>query len=158
MALEDIFNFIKLEDGTGLAGMPSIEQCQDVAKAGFQSVINLAPEDADGALSDEAKIWSSLGITYKNIPVPWIAPNRSHFEEFVSKMQELDDRKVFIHCQANYRVTVFYALYAAEHLGWTHAKAKALIDQIWESRPDYKMDDTWKFFVEQGFARLTKCT
>ena len=152
----DIYNLIELDDGTALAGMPTAEQCQDIAAAGFAAVINLAPEDADGALPAEARVWSELGIAYRNIPVPWSAPSLDHYDRFVAAMDQCAGSRTFIHCQANFRVTAFYALYAMEHLGWSREQAMALVDRIWTARPDYTMEDAWRGFMEAGLARISK--
>jgi len=152
----DIYNLIELDDGTALSGMPTAQQCRDVANAGFAAVINLAPEDADGALPEEAEVWSDLGMAYRNIPVPWGAPNLDHYDRFVATMDEFAGSKTFIHCQANFRVTAFYALYAMERLGWTRERAMALVDRIWSARPDYSMEDAWRAFMQAGLSRIAK--
>lgn len=154
MALTDIFNFIDLADGTGLAGMPTREQCGDVAQAGFAAVINLAPENDARALADEAATWADLGLSYRNIPVPWTAPEASHLDEFSTAMDALAGEKVFVHCMANMRVTAFYALYAMSRQGWPRDRAQGLIDRIWAAVPGYTMDQTWHAFITAGMARV----
>jgi protein tyrosine phosphatase (PTP) superfamily phosphohydrolase (DUF442 family) len=158
MSILDIYNIIELDDGTALAGMPTADQCRDIAAAGFAVVINLAPEDAEGALPDEARVWSDLGITYRNIPVPWSAPALDHYDSFVAAMDEFVGAKAFIHCQANFRVTAFYAAYAVGALGWSRQQAQELIDRIWLSRDDYVMDDAWKSFVAAAMDRASQTT
>lgn len=152
----EIYNLIELDDGTALAGMPTADQCRDIADAGFTAVINLAPEDAEGALPAEAEVWSGLGIGYCNIPVPWRAPTLYHYDRFAAAMDGVSCAKLFIHCQANFRVTAFYALYAIERLGWSREQAMALVDRIWNARGDYTMDDVWRTFLEAGLSRIAK--
>ena len=64
MALADITAFIRLDDGTGLSGMPTADQCREVKQAGYQSVVNLAPEGSPSALPAEPAIWAELGLDY----------------------------------------------------------------------------------------------
>lgn len=156
MALTEIYNFIALDDGTALAGMPTPDQCGEIAASGFTAVINLAPENDERALADEAAIWAGHGLTYRNIPVPWTAPEAAHLAQFEAAMDGLKGERVFVHCMANMRVTAFYGLYAMARKGWPRERAQGLIDQVWASIPGYAMDDTWAGFIAEGMARAER--
>lgn len=148
MRTESILNFIQINDRIGTGGQPTREQLEAARNEDYQAIINLAPSNAqNNALPDEARIVESLGMTYDHIPVEWSSPKREHFLAFTAAMQRLQDKKVLVHCAANFRVTAFYSLYAMKHEGWTTQQADQLIARIWESRPDYRMDDTWKAFI-----------
>lgn len=153
MALDGIFNLIVVDPDTALAGMPSAEQLQAVGNEGYDLVINLAPEDQDGALADEASVARKVGLEYINIAVPWDAPSRDHYDRFAATLDAAKGKRVFIHCMANYRVTAFYAVYGVRKLGWTMPRAQALMDRIWNSRDDYRMDETWSAFVKEAMGR-----
>ena len=60
-------------------------------------------------------------------------------------LDELGDKKVLIHCAANYRVSAFYSLYAMKRLDWSEEKADALVGSLWTpaERPP------WKDFMER---------
>jgi len=147
LALEDITAFIRLDDGTGLSGMPTADQCREVKEAGYQRVVNLAPEDSPSALPAEAALWADLCLDYTNIPVAWSNPTRADLDRFIAQMEQSRGHPVFVHCVANLRVTAFYAIYAAEKLGWPHDRALALIDRAWSQQPQYSQDPVWAAFI-----------
>lgn len=149
MDTSSITNFIKVTDKIATSGQPTHEHLQAARDEGYQAIINLAPNDAENhALQGEQEIIRSLGMEYHHIPVEWGNPHTEQFEEFAGVMQELKDKKVLVHCAANYRVTAFYSLYAMKYQGWTAEQADRLIARVWESRPDYRMDDIWKSFIQ----------
>ncbi len=50
-------------------------------------------------------------------------------------MKKNQGRKLFIHCAANKRVTVFLGLYQAIKLNWNLEKAFELMRTVWEPDP-----------------------
>ena len=148
MSSAEIFNFIRIDDNTITAGQPTEEQLRAVSSEGFQSVINLATIDPRYSLEDEQESCTSLGMAYFHIPVVWEDPKVEDYEEFKRVMTTLSDQKVLIHCAANYRVTAFYAAYAKQYLGWSEERASKLRAGIWESNPDWLMDDVWSDFIQ----------
>lgn len=148
MSLEKIYNFIKISDTLATSGQPTEAQMGEIAAAGYEVVINLALPTSDNALKDEAGTVRALGMDYHNIPVVWEAPKVNDFEQFVLLMDSLAGKKVFLHCAANYRASMFTALYAEKRWGWTRAQADAHIRRIWEP------DEVWKKFIEEVRAGL----
>ncbi|MET0183516.1 MAG: protein tyrosine phosphatase family protein [Caulobacterales bacterium] len=153
MSISDIYNFIQIDGLTATAGQPSADQFEEIADSGYSAVINLAPDGLDTSLPEEAELLHRLGMEYYHIPVAWSDPQLGELSRFESLMASLSGSPTFIHCQANFRVTVFFALYATSHLGWSDEQANALIDRIWTSRPGFEMDDTWKNFVAAARSR-----
>jgi protein tyrosine phosphatase (PTP) superfamily phosphohydrolase (DUF442 family) len=155
MSTESIFNFIKIDNRIGTGGQPTAQQLQAARNEGYEAIINLAPSNADNhALPDEPAVVASLGLTYHHIPVEWTNPRQEQFIAFTEAMNQLRGKKVFIHCAANFRVTAFFSLYAMKHEGWTAEQADQLIAKIWESRSDYRMDSTWKSFIDDTRAQV----
>jgi uncharacterized protein (TIGR01244 family) len=144
MALTDIYNFIPVSETLGTSGQPTEAQMSEIAAAGYKVVVNLALGKSENALADEAATVNGLGMTYHHIPVVWEAPQLSDFEQFVPLMDSLAGQKVFLHCVANYRASMFTALYAEKRWGWTRAQADAHIRRIWEP------DEVWKKFIEEA--------
>jgi protein tyrosine phosphatase (PTP) superfamily phosphohydrolase (DUF442 family) len=142
MSLEEIYNFIPISETLGTSGQPTEAQMSEIAAAGYKVVVNLALPTSDNALKDEAATVRALGMEYHNIPVIWEAPKLSDFEQFVPLMDSLAGQKVFVHCAANYRVSMFTALYAEKRWDWTRAQADAHIRRIWEP------DEVWARFIE----------
>ncbi|MBL8630784.1 MAG: protein tyrosine phosphatase family protein [Rhodospirillaceae bacterium] len=146
--LNGIKNFIEISDLIGTAGQPTADQFHAVRESGYGVVVNLLPQEQDNALKGEADLIANLGLAYHYIPVLWKAPKVEDFAAFCDVMQKLQGKKVFVHCAMNMRVTAFYSSYAMKHLGWTHTQADDLVARIW-ARGDYKMDDTWRAFIER---------
>jgi protein tyrosine phosphatase (PTP) superfamily phosphohydrolase (DUF442 family) len=148
MAIEDVKNFVSLSEHLATAGQPSEQQVQDVARAGFEVVVNLGLLDPRYCLADEAGLAGSMGMAYHHIPVDFGAPRFDDLRKFFDVMDGVRDKKVFIHCAANYRVSAFVALYGQARLGWSASQADAHIRRVWQP------NDTWEKFIEEVRARL----
>jgi uncharacterized protein (TIGR01244 family) len=150
MSTESIFNFIRVSDSVATGGQPTQAQIEAACAEGFEVVVNLAPHDQEnGALPDERSLVESLGMTYHHIPVDWTMPLKEDFTAFAETMDGLGDRKVLVHCAANFRVTAFYSTYAMKRHGWSARQADALMARIWESIPGVRMDETWRTFLNE---------
>ncbi len=146
MSLQDIYHFLLLDDRLLTGGMPTADQLGDVARAGVQTVINLAIPDSPRALPEEASIVGSLGMQYIGIPVQWEAPMHHDLEMFMDAMDAHRAEKLFVHCQANYRVTGFMLLYRVLRLGWERDAAWKELRQIWNPA-DYPV---WQKFIQEN--------
>lgn len=67
--LTDILNFVQLTPHVGTSGQPLAHQFQEIADAGYKTVINLAMADSDNALADEGALVAGTGMTYIHLPV-----------------------------------------------------------------------------------------
>ncbi|HSY42237.1 MAG TPA: protein tyrosine phosphatase family protein [Polyangia bacterium] len=141
MALEEIRNFQAVDERLGTAGQPTEAQLGDVAAAGYVAVVNLGLLDPKYCLPDEAASVASLGLEYQHLPVSFDAPTVDDFRSFAATMDRWEDKKVFVHCAANYRASTFVALYGELRRGWTRERADALIQKLW--RPN----ETWQTFM-----------
>ena len=150
MGTQDIYNYRKVSDNLITAGQPTAEQLRDAAEEGFAAVINLATYHPEFSLPDEEALVRSLGMAYYAIPVVWANPTPEDFNAFDDLLHRLGDTKMLIHCQANYRVTAFYGLYAQKRLGWSEAEAEALRQQIWQG----STDQAWDPFIRKVREQL----
>ena len=146
MSIAEIKNFVSLSDALATAGQPSEDQLRQVAQEGFEVIINLGLLDPRYCLADEAGLVRSLGIDYHHIPVDFQAPQRPDLEQFFQVMDACTDKKVFVHCAANYRVSSFISLYGQAKLGWSLEQANAHIRRLWES-------SKWTAFIERPVRR-----
>lgn len=145
--LEDIFNLVVLGDDMATAGQPTEAEFSAVARAGYQTVINLALPTSDNALPDERAVIEGLGLEYVAIPVQFDAPTLEDLQRFLAAMDRRAGRRLFVHCAANMRVSVFVALWRVLRLGWEPAQAMADVHRIW--RPDC----TWSAFLRDALAQ-----
>jgi protein tyrosine phosphatase (PTP) superfamily phosphohydrolase (DUF442 family) len=141
--LEEIFNFLQFSDRIATSGQPTEEQLSEVGRAGYEVVINLGLTGSDYALEDEGGLVRNLGMKYVHNPVIWENPTREDFEQFASTMDGLHGTKVFIHCAANMRVSVFMALYRVLSLGWEVEPAMEDVYRIWDP------NERWRIFIQQ---------
>lgn len=140
--LEEIYNFRWCAPDLAGAGQPLAEEFSLVAQAGFEVVINLALLDADYSVPNEAELVHALGMAFIHIPVIWENPTPQDFQSFRTAMRQCQGRKIFLHCAANMRVSVFLALYRILELGWPRAAALAEIEAIWHP------DAQWQAYIE----------
>ena len=139
--LEGIFNYHFIDDGLATSGQPSERDFELICEKGYESVINLAPANAENSIKDEAATLASLGLHYVHIPVDFYRPTEKKFNLFVQAVNELKDQKLWIHCAANMRVSAFLFRYRTEVLGINREIAQVDLDAIW--RPF----EYWKPFM-----------
>lgn len=142
-----IFNFLDLDDSLATGGQPSAEEFASLARAGYETIINLGlHDDPRYSLRDEPGCVLALGMEYIHIAVQFDNPTRQDLESFFDAMDRRR-RKTFIHCAANKRVTAFLGLYRAIKLGWPPKKAFDLMNEIWEP------DAIWSAFIARMLSQ-----
>mgnify|MGYP001182597172 CR=1 FL=1 len=139
--LNQIFNYLRIDDQCSTSGQPSEGEFELIKDAGFRTVINLAPHDAENSLSDESGLLKSLSLDYVHIPVDFFKPNETDFSIFCNVMDNLREEKVWVHCAANMRVSAFLFRYRTEKMGVDRSLAKHDLNRVWEPF------DYWKPFM-----------
>jgi uncharacterized protein (TIGR01244 family) len=152
MAVEEIRNYRRVDDRVATGGQPTEEQLADARKVGFEAIVNLAPATPDNAMRDEAAVVGNLGMEYHHIPVDWDNPTEDDLDRFFSVMGRLAEKRTLVHCAANYRVSVFYSLYALQAGRWSKDDAMAFIRSIWNPE-DYP---AWWKFLSGALAKSTR--
>jgi len=142
-ALQRIYNFRWCAPDLASAGQPLHEEFALLRDAGFEVVIDLALLDAEYSVPDEAQLVRQLGMEFLHIPVLWESPTVENFQDFRHAMRRCQGRKVFVHCAANMRVSVFLALYRILDLGWRPEQAWPEVEAIWQPNPQ------WQRFIAQ---------
>lgn len=148
-SLKAIRNYREIDRRLGTGGQPIAEQFMVIRGAGYRTVINLAMPDSTHALPDEAAVVAAQGMRYVHIPVVWERPTDEDFDRFCAVMDEerAADRKVFVHCALNKRVSSFVYLYRVLKLGVPKAEAARDLDAIWEP------DEVWARFIDRQLQR-----
>lgn len=142
--LADIYNYLKLSDTLATSGQPTEVQIEAIGRAGYQLVINLALTGTPYSLPDEAASVQAAGMEYIHIPVIWDHPTLENLQAFFAAMDANQERKVFVHCAANMRVSAFVALYRILRLNWPPEKAFEDLQRIWTP------NETWQAFIDLG--------
>jgi protein tyrosine phosphatase (PTP) superfamily phosphohydrolase (DUF442 family) len=140
--IEEIPDFLQISDQLATSGQPTIDQYPAIAAAGYQVVINLGLLNSPNALVAEASIASNLGLAYIHLPVEWNEPTLENFLEFAHELDQRIDQKIFVHCAANKRVSVFVYLYRLR-AGTDQPTALQDLAKIWTPNP------IWQSLIEQ---------
>lgn len=146
--MTDIYHYQFLSETLSSSGMPTAEQMQQIADAGVQLVINLAPHDVPKALPNEAELVTSLGLGYINIPVTWRAPESEALTQFMDVMDTHAGKKIHVHCEANYRASAFIMMYRVLRQGWNKADAVPVMEKMWNPE-DFPV---WETFINDNLA------
>jgi protein tyrosine phosphatase (PTP) superfamily phosphohydrolase (DUF442 family) len=148
MPIGDIKNFLQVDGRLGTAGQPTEDEVRELAADGYAAVVNLGLLDPKYCLADEAGLVASLGMDYRHIPVRFDAPAVEDFRAFVAAMDACADKKTFVHCAANFRVSAFVALWGELRLGWSRARADEHARRVWAP------NETWLAFLERCRAEV----
>lgn len=142
MSVKNAYNFREVTERVSTSGQITAEQLGSLAAEGFEAMINLLPHDSQYAIDGEPELVAAQGLIYHYIPVDFVEPNDGDFQRFAKTMDRLEDKKIMIHCAANYRVSAFYGLYAFEKGEWDVDRVRAFIADIWDPA-EYPQWQAW---------------
>ena len=144
--MKDIYHYQLLTENLSSSGMPTAEQMKEIAEAGVQVVINLAPHNVPNAIPNEGELVNSLRMEYVNIPVTWRAPEQEGLIRFMDTMDAHAGKKIHVHCEANYRASAFIMMYRVLRLGWNKADAIPVMEKMWNPE-DFPV---WQAFIDRN--------
>jgi protein tyrosine phosphatase (PTP) superfamily phosphohydrolase (DUF442 family) len=144
--ITEIRDFLPLTNSLATAGQPTRDQFADIKAAGFEVVINLVPSQNPNFLPGEPEIIEALGMRYIGISVDWGHPTVTDLHCFFEAMETNRDKKLFVHCAANKRASVFVFLYRVLRLNIDEADAEDDMDRIWTP------EGTWRAFLDEMLA------
>ena len=127
-----IYNYKFLTEGLASSGQPTEDEISIIIKAGYSIVINLGLHNSDYSINNEASIFQENNVTYIHIPVIFEAPQEKDLDVFIKTLNKYKESKIFIHCAANKRVSVFIALYRMLTLDWEKDKAIKELNTVWQ--------------------------
>ena len=142
-----IYNYKFLTEGLASSGQPTEDEIGIIINAGYNIVINLGLHNSDYSINNEASIFQENNVTYIHIPVIFEAPEAKDLDDFIKALKKYKENKIFIHCAANKRVSVFIALYRILILGWEKDKAIKKLHTVWQP------NDIWQSFINQQLTR-----
>ncbi|MBD2302088.1 protein tyrosine phosphatase family protein [Nostoc sp. FACHB-87] len=141
--LAEIYNFLQISDTIATSGQPTAEQFAAIKAAGYQLIVNLALPTSSNALANEQEIVASQEMQYIHIPVVWENPTLEDATKFFGVMETNSDKKIFVHCAANMRVSAFIYLFRRIHQGVSDAVAEQDLHKIWVP------NEVWQKFIQQ---------
>ena len=123
------------------SGQPAEADFALIAAAGYDRVIFLAFTNHPKAVGHEDHIVRELGLQFIHIPVEWESPKLSDFNTFAAVMQTQGGDRALVHCEVNFRASVFGFLYQVLYEGADVDAAMSLMHSIWVP------NDTWEAFI-----------
>lgn len=140
--LQQIEAFLPISFTLATSGQPTSEEFAAIASAGYNLVINLATPTSSNWNPDENILVESLGMEYIGIPIDWEYPTLGDFEDFADRLDENSERKVWVHCAKNMRVSAMIYLYHRIRKNYIEEVARRYLEQIWQP------NEIWQNFME----------
>jgi protein tyrosine phosphatase (PTP) superfamily phosphohydrolase (DUF442 family) len=145
-ALEKIVNFYQIDENIGTSGQPEAEQFEDISTAGYEIVLNLSLSDSPNVIKNENEIISKLNMIYIHVPVDFKTPTLEDLESFFKQMDKHKNKRVFIHCVMNWRVSAFMFLYHTIKCQLPMYDALQHMNAVWQPEP------TWQKFIDKALT------
>ncbi len=119
--IKNIYNYYNVPNIFETSGQPNEKQLILLANQGYEVIINLATELLiDGKFVKEDEILKLLKIKYIHIPVEFSQPTLLDFKKFVKYVKLYKDKKIWVQCKANMRVSAFVYKYRKDILLQEH--------------------------------------
>jgi protein tyrosine phosphatase (PTP) superfamily phosphohydrolase (DUF442 family) len=126
-----IENYLEISERLGTGGQPRPEAFAALAAAGYEVVINLAMPNTPEAALEEDWLVTQAGMVYVHLPVVWEAPDPAAVDHFCDLMDFYRERKIFVHCIKNMRVSAFLYIYRVCRQHVVRAEAARDLYCIW---------------------------
>jgi protein tyrosine phosphatase (PTP) superfamily phosphohydrolase (DUF442 family) len=136
-----LLNRIDYSPALTTSGQPTEAELALIASAGYDRVIFLAFSNHPNAVAHEDDIVRDLGLQFIHIPVEWESPRSTDFAAFAAVMQTQGSSKTLVHCEVNFRASVFGFLYQVLFEGADVDETISMMQSIWVP------NDTWEAFI-----------
>ena len=142
--------FLEVSPRLWTAGQPAPAAWDDVAQAGVEVVINLAPPGSHNYDYHEAQRVLEREMIYAHLPIIFSRPLLADYASFAALMQAHRDKFILVHCAANVRVSALVYLYRTLVEGEDESVARARMLQIREPDP------IWSGFIEEVWTTYSR--
>jgi len=136
-----LLNRIDYSPSLTTSGQPTEGELALIASAGFDRIIFLAFTNHPKAVAHEDDIVRDQGLQFIHIPVEWESPSQADFAAFAAIMHTFGSGKTLVHCEVNFRASVFGFLYHVLFEGADIDEAMTLMQSIWVP------NGTWEAFI-----------
>ena len=136
-----LLNRIDYSPSLTTSGQPTEAELTLIAAAGYDRVIFLAFTNHPKAVAHEDDMVRGLGLQFIHIPVEWESPSLGDFAAFAAVMQAHGGARTLVHCEVNFRASVFGFLYQVLYEGADLDEAMSLMQSIWVPNA------TWDAFI-----------
>ena len=138
-----LLNRIEYSPSLTASGQPTAEALELAARSGYSRVIFLAFTNHQNALEQEDVIVKALDMEFIHIPVQWEAPSLADFDAFAAAMKVPTQQRTLLHCEVNFRASVFGFLYQVIYEAVPIDEAIAMMHAIWIP------NEVWEDFIVQ---------
>ena len=146
---DDIRAWQRIDSEITTSGRLLPEDIERLARLGVRHVINLALADHPEALVNEPALLAARNIGYTHIPVPFDAPDDSHFAAFCAEM-DAAPRPLHVHCILNWRVSAFFYRHGRGRAGLPEAEARSRMARHWQPETsDHPDAPAWARFIRR---------
>ncbi|HTI60869.1 protein tyrosine phosphatase family protein [Mucilaginibacter sp.] len=146
--MRGIYHFEKVSDKLACAGQPTEEQFRQVVAGQYDVVINLGLLNTKYSLPDELGLMAELKVGYHHIPVVFEKPQLSELDNFIALIDQNTDKRILVHCAANYRASVFTGLYLFAAGELPEDELQDFVEDVWQP------NTVWQQFLEAGIEHL----
>lgn len=145
--MQEIINYIKINDNISSSGQPTKEQFEEIAKDNYEIIINLSAHNSENKLENEDEILSKLGLIYIHLPVDFLSPTKKNLKDFIDILSFFSEKKVWVHCIMNYRVSAFMYVYHKYILKTPFENINLEVFEKWS--PDEKWQEIMKTSLDE---------
>ena len=138
-----LLNRIEYSPSLTASGQPTAEALGLAARSGYSRVIFLAFTNHQNAPQHEDGVVRALDMESIHIPVQWEAPSLADFDAFAAAMKVPTQQRTLLHCEVNFRASVFGFLYQVIYKAVPIDEAIAMMHAIWIP------NEVWEDFIVQ---------
>lgn len=109
--INTIGNYFEYSSKLSSGAQPTPEQIGNLKNEGVEVVVNISPSSARNALQNEALLVELSQMDYIHFPVDCSNLRPTHFNLFKGIMNEIKDKKVFVHCGGNIKSSNLLHMY-----------------------------------------------
>ncbi len=105
-----------INEELAIAGQIALNQLRQIARAGYQTVLNLRSPHEDGFLESEQSLAELLGLRYIHIPTQVLAFDLELARQILQHIAELP-KPILLHCDTGARSAAIAAMHVTVQQG-----------------------------------------
>jgi uncharacterized protein (TIGR01244 family) len=118
------------------SGLPAAEDFARMAQQGYEVVISVRHHEDETQLEGEDAWVAQAGMVYVHIPMRSRALTLEGYEKVRDVLRTWHDRKIWLHCTHNRRVSTLMYVFNIIERSLSVAKAQSLLHAVWEPDED----------------------
>lgn len=148
--INSIYNFYSYSNKLAAGGQPTADQISSLKNEGYEAIVNISPVSARNFLAEEAALTEKQGFVYVHFPVDCSNLQDHHYPMFKTILNNLKDKKTFVHCGGNIKTSNLIHMYKVLELKQDESASVAELKKI--QNPEAKWFPYFKKFGMQGIS------